>query len=136
MGIPIDIMENERNEISRGIREGAEYGARGDYNEALSCYDSVRIAAGRLVEIDREIGEMLGLDRMVLAAKACQLKIYAEMLESGSGNRREIVSKMGEIAKGDVTEDNPHMAEILNVMELVQEGGLDALIRIQGRSSG
>ncbi len=116
MPIDVTLFKTEITYVAEGLERAMDLGKQGHHDEAIRSLTDVIISAGRLLQRDEGVGRALRLDRTILVAKGFQLKAHIMKLDAEPEHADEIAARMYEIAKGDLSVDNPHMAEIMSAL--------------------
>ncbi len=112
--MPIDreLFKRETDILVKRLNDGIYLGKNGQDDRSIEALTDVIISAGRLMQRDPAIGKALGFDRTILVAKGYQLKAYAHKMEVEPEHREQILQEVGRIARGDISYENPYLAEI------------------------
>ncbi|MBI2138232.1 hypothetical protein HYU13_01460 [Candidatus Woesearchaeota archaeon] len=122
MPIEVNLYITEMGYVTKGLERAIEMGKQGgQQDKVVSQLTEVIISAGRVLQKDQGVGWMLRLDKTILVAKGYQIKAYLEKLEGEPENADKIMERMGKIARGGISFDNPYFAEIMRAMDEWEE---------------
>lgn len=111
------------DKFQHGIRSFVENFRQGivnikkmNYDEALKyCLDAEKFALV-LLESDPETSRLFAVDKLLLAARGYQMKIYGAQLECAE-DPNSILDEMRVLARGEFDDSNHYFVEMMRIVE-------------------